>query len=76
MYVEKNISESILGTILSIDGKNKDTYKARLDLEDWGIRKELHLKKCHDRTYVKPHVIFSLTPTDREGFCEFLKSIK
>ena len=52
------------------------TQHARLDLEDWDIRKELHLKKRLEGTYVKPHAIFSLTPIDREGFCEFLKSVK
>ena len=76
MHVEKNISESITGTMLAIDGKSKDTVKARLDLQDWGIRKELHLEKRPNGSYVKPRATFSLTPNDREGFCEFLKSVK
>ncbi|XP_028064213.1 uncharacterized protein LOC114267374 [Camellia sinensis] len=59
-----------------IDGKNKDTDKARMDLEDMGIRKELWLTRHPDGTYVKPRAIFSLTPEEREGFFEFLKSVK
>ncbi|GMP36406.1 hypothetical protein CsSME_00008546 [Camellia sinensis var. sinensis] len=43
MHVEKNFSENDFGTMLGIDGKNKDTDKALLDLEDMGIRKELWL---------------------------------
>lgn len=43
MHIEKNICDNILGTLLSIDGKNKDTDKARLDLEKIKIRKNLHL---------------------------------
>ena len=45
MHVEKNFSENTFGTMLAINGKNRDTDKARLDLEDWGIRQELHLQK-------------------------------
>ncbi|XP_028125035.1 uncharacterized protein LOC114321972 [Camellia sinensis] len=76
MHVEKNFSENIFGTMLGIDGKNKDTDKARMDLEDMGIRKELWLTRRPDGTYVKPRAIFSLTPEEREGFFEFLKSVK
>jgi len=33
MHVEKNVCESILGTLLKIKGKTKDGYKARLDMQ-------------------------------------------
>ena len=33
MHVEKNISESTYGTLLGIEGKNKDTDKAWIDLQ-------------------------------------------
>ena len=32
MHIEKNVCDSLLDTILDIDGKSKDTYKARIDL--------------------------------------------
>ncbi|XP_028095166.1 uncharacterized protein LOC114295170 [Camellia sinensis] len=76
MHVEKNFSENTFGTMLGIDGKNKDTDKARMDLEDMGIRKELWLTRRPDGIYVKPRAIFSLTPDEREGFFESLKSVK
>ncbi|XP_028101245.1 uncharacterized protein LOC114300576 [Camellia sinensis] len=76
MHVEKNFSENVFGTMLGIDGKNKDTDKARMDLEDMNIRKELWLTKNPDGSYVKPRASFSLTPKEREGFFEFLKSVK
>lgn len=41
MHIEKNICESLIATILNIKGKTKDTTKARLDLKDLGIKKEL-----------------------------------
>ncbi|KAJ8629694.1 hypothetical protein MRB53_023017 [Persea americana] len=43
MHIEKNISVALVGTILGIKGKNKDTEKARKDLKNMGIRPELHL---------------------------------
>ncbi|XP_028056155.1 uncharacterized protein LOC114260277 [Camellia sinensis] len=76
MHVEKNFSENVVGTMLGIDGKNKDTDKARMDLEDMNIRKELWLTTNPDGSYVKPRASFSLTPKEREGFFEFLKSVK
>uniref|UniRef100_A0A2N9HD91 DUF4218 domain-containing protein n=1 Tax=Fagus sylvatica TaxID=28930 RepID=A0A2N9HD91_FAGSY len=76
MHVEKNISESTFGTMLGIDGKNKDTDKARMDLKKMNIRQDLHLKERPDGSYVKPQAIFSLTPKERDGFYEFLKSVK
>ena len=36
----------------------------------------MHLEQRPDGSRVKPHAIFSLTPKDREGFCEFLRSVK
>ncbi|XP_028112585.1 uncharacterized protein LOC114310693 [Camellia sinensis] len=65
-----------LDNVTGIDGKNKDTYKARLDLEDMGIRKKQWLTQRPDGSYVKPRAIFSLTPAEREGFFEFLKTVK
>jgi hypothetical protein len=40
MHIEKNICESILGTVLEIEGKCKDNENARLDTEHLGIRQD------------------------------------
>jgi len=45
MHIEKNICENILGTLLNVQGKTKDTTNARLDLHDMKIRPELHLQQ-------------------------------
>ncbi|KAF7116020.1 hypothetical protein RHSIM_RhsimUnG0041600 [Rhododendron simsii] len=76
MHCEKNFSENIVGTMLGIDGKNKDTDKARKDLDDKGIRKDLWLTQRPNRLYVKPFASFALTLKEREAFFEFLKSVK
>ncbi|KAI5334506.1 hypothetical protein L3X38_024639 [Prunus dulcis] len=35
MHVEKNVFDTLVGTILDIEGKTKDIIKARLDLKEW-----------------------------------------
>ncbi|XP_026393683.1 uncharacterized protein LOC113288780 [Papaver somniferum] len=75
MHVEKNICDNIVGTMLGIDGKNKDTEKARLDFEDMNIRKELHLRPKGDK-FEKPPACYTLKPEQRRDFCKFLKSVK
>ncbi|XP_058207214.1 uncharacterized protein LOC131320516 isoform X1 [Rhododendron vialii] len=75
MHIEKNICESVYGTMLSIDGKNKDTYKAREDLKQRGIRPELHLQTTENGSILKPRASYTLDPHQVDGFYEFLKSI-
>ena len=41
MHIEKNVCESIYGTLLHIPGKTKDGLKSRNDLVDMKIRDEL-----------------------------------
>ena len=45
MHIEKNVCDNIVGTLLGQEGKSKDNYKTRLDLQQMGIRRELHPKK-------------------------------
>ncbi|MBV8802557.1 MAG: DUF4218 domain-containing protein [Gammaproteobacteria bacterium] len=75
MHIEKNVFDNILGTLLSIEGKNKDNEKARKDLEAMKIRKELHLKSNNGRFY-KPPACYTLTSQERYGFYQFLKSVR
>ncbi|WMV46610.1 hypothetical protein MTR67_039995 [Solanum verrucosum] len=42
MHIEKNICDNIMGTIMNVEGKIKDTIKTRLDLQELKIRSELH----------------------------------
>ncbi|XP_024200276.1 uncharacterized protein LOC112203559 [Rosa chinensis] len=44
MHTEKNICESLLGTLLNMKGKTKHNPNSRKDLKKMGIRKNLHLK--------------------------------
>ena len=75
MHVEKNMCDNIVGTLLNIDGKTKDTNKAQLDFADMNIRKELHLQ-VQGNKLVKLHACYTLTGVERKEFCKFIKSVK
>ncbi|KAL3615942.1 hypothetical protein CASFOL_040236 [Castilleja foliolosa] len=76
MHIEKNICESILGTLMNVEGKTKDTAKARLDLEDMKIRKELHLINKGNGKYAMPPASYVMTTKERRDFCDFIRSVK
>ncbi|KAL3654822.1 hypothetical protein CASFOL_000608 [Castilleja foliolosa] len=76
MHTENDICESILGTLMNVEGKTKDTVKARLDLEDMKIRKKLHLIKKNNDKYVMPAASYVVTKKERQDFCEFIRSVK
>ena len=44
MHIEKNICDNIIGTLLNIEGKTKDTLKSRIDLTHLGIRQDLQVQ--------------------------------
>ncbi|KAI5337982.1 hypothetical protein L3X38_017253 [Prunus dulcis] len=75
MHVEKNICESIIGTLLLMKGKAKDGIKSRKDLENMGIRKYLHPKKRGKHFYLSaaPH---TLSKKEKETFCWRLANLK
>jgi hypothetical protein len=42
MHVEKNVCKALIATLLDIPGKTKDTLKARMNIEEMKLRKDLH----------------------------------
>ncbi|XP_049362547.1 uncharacterized protein LOC125827267 [Solanum verrucosum] len=77
MHIEKNIVDSILGTLLDIPGKTKDHAKARYDLKEMGIRKNLHPKDTGDNKRTKfAKACFSMTNGEKSVFCGVLKTAK
>jgi hypothetical protein len=75
MHVEKNVCDSVIGTLLNIQGKTKDNANARLDMVKLGIRQELAPKSDGKRTYLPP-ACYTLSKMEKKSFCECLSSIK
>jgi hypothetical protein len=71
MYVEKNMCESLLGTLLNMDRKTKDHGHARVDVKKIGIRLELWLDDSVKGTKLSTSCI-TLSKYEKK-FCGFLK---
>ncbi|CAL2244725.1 unnamed protein product [Prunus armeniaca] len=75
MHVEKNVFDTLMGTILDIEGKTKDMIKARLDLERMGIRRGLWMNRDSDKAR-RDLALFSMKPNDKKEFLKFISSVK
>ena len=75
MHVEKNVCDSLLGTILDND-KSKDTTNARHDLKKMGVRESLWIYEDENGKLMKPHAPYVLTPAQRQHFCQFIKGVR
>jgi hypothetical protein len=59
MHIEKNVLDNIIGTLLGLKGKTKDNYKARLDLEEMGLKGELHPIRTNPNKTILPAACFN-----------------
>ena len=73
MHIEKNVCDNIVSTLMDIEGKTKDTLKARMDLKDLDYRHELHLD-LDGKT--KPFASYTFTKEECTAFCEYVKAVK
>ncbi|CAM8947131.1 unnamed protein product [Rhodiola kirilowii] len=75
MYVEKNICESLLSTLLNILGKTKDGVKARLDMLEMNICTKLAHEPRGQRTYLPPSCT-TLSKSEKTNLCGCLRGVK
>ena len=75
MHIEKNVCDSIIGTLLNIPGKTKDSLASRLDLVEIGVRPELAPQFSEKRTYL-PEACYNLKKEKKRRICETLANIK
>ncbi|XP_058211648.1 uncharacterized protein LOC131323825 [Rhododendron vialii] len=75
MHIEKNLLESIIGTLLNIPGKTKDGVNSRLDLVDKGLWEELAPVIGEKRTYLPP-ACYTLSREEKKIFCTTLLELK
>ncbi|KAK9062153.1 hypothetical protein SSX86_019339 [Deinandra increscens subsp. villosa] len=75
MHIEKNVCESVYGTLLNLPNKTKDGLKARQDLEDLGIKPELQTQVKGNRLYLPP-AIYTLNSSEKHQFYDTLSNIK
>lgn len=77
MDIEKNVYESIYGTLLYIPGKSKDGLKSRMDLLEMKIKGKLvpQVKGNNNRTWLAS-ACYILTKEEKTRFYTALKSTR
>jgi hypothetical protein len=76
MHIEKNVLDNIIGTLLGMKGKTKDNYEARLDLEEMGLRGELHPVRTNHNKTILPASCFTMSNKEKYDFLAILANVK
>ena len=75
MHVEKNVCDSVIGTLLNIQGKMKEGLNTRQDLAEMGIRSQLHPRSNGKKIYLPP-ACHTLSRKEMISFCQCLRRVK
>jgi hypothetical protein len=76
MHVEKNVCEALIGTLLDIPSKTKDTLKACMDLEEMKLRKYPHHETLENGSEKLPTTCYTLSKQEKMSLCNSLHGIK
>ncbi|GKV30649.1 hypothetical protein SLEP1_g39438 [Rubroshorea leprosula] len=69
MHTEKNVFDNTYGTITDQDGKTRDNYKARCDLQDMGLKADLHPKpRSSNNSKLLPKACYQMTAKEKDAF--------
>ncbi|CAN6170165.1 unnamed protein product, partial [Urochloa humidicola] len=75
MHTEKNVYGNVGNTLLAVAKKSKDDLNSRLDLQEMGIRSDLHPQTDGSESYL-PAALYSLSPQEKRIFCQVLKEAR
>ena len=75
MHIEKNICDSVLGTMMNVKEKTKDGPKARKDLQLLDIKHWLHPVNVGGAIQY-PEAPFTLSSDNKKRLCKFLKDLR
>jgi len=75
MHIEKNVCESIFGTLLDIKDKSKDGKNSHDDLQQLGIRKSLWPQEKGKKIFLPP-APHTLSKKEKEILCRVLFTLK
>ncbi|XP_074374466.1 uncharacterized protein LOC141714869 [Apium graveolens] len=75
MHVEKNVCDSLIGTLLNMRHKTKDSAAAHCDMMEMGVRSDLAPQVGVKKTYFPPSP-FTLSKAEKMTFLSSLMSMK
>ncbi len=76
MHIEKNVFDNIFNTVMDVKGKTKDNENARLDLELYCNRPELHLEKLPNNRVRKPKAKYTFSQDQKRAICEWVTKLR
>ncbi|XP_042460417.1 uncharacterized protein LOC122043920 [Zingiber officinale] len=77
MHIEKNICDSLIGTLLDVAGKSKDHAKARFDLIELGVKEKLQPELSLDGEHVVlQKACYAMSRIEKDIFCRAIKGVK
>jgi hypothetical protein len=76
MHMEKNICDSIIGTLLKIPSKTKDSVNARIDCVNYKVHDKLQPYDKDNEHYDFKGVEFLLSVPKRVLFCNFIRGVR
>ncbi|XP_050387393.1 uncharacterized protein LOC126803675 [Argentina anserina] len=77
MHIEKNVCDSVVGTVFGFKDKTKDTLKARKDLQMMNIRPHLWLKQSGSGPTLKmPLAPYRVNPANEKKHFKWFEAIK
>ena len=75
MHAEKNVCDNLIGTLLNMKYKTKDSTASRLDMVEMGLRADLAPQVGEKRTYLPP-APFNLSKKEKKIMLSSLSNIK
>ena len=66
MHIEKNFFNNLFNTVMNVKDKSKDNVNARLDLEIYCRRSELHINELANGKFFKPKTKYTFTLADKQ----------
>ena len=76
MYITKNVTKSLLGTLMQLKCKVKDSLQCRMDLEAMGVRAELHPLTLPNGIKKLPVASWSLETKEKARLLRFFHELK
>ncbi|XP_021754575.1 uncharacterized protein LOC110719903 [Chenopodium quinoa] len=76
MHIEKNVFDSVIGTLLDISQKTKDHVSARRDLVELNLMPELQPRELEDGGEEFPRSRFWMSLEQKCKFCQVFKNAK
>jgi hypothetical protein len=76
MHIIKNVTESLLGTLLQSKAKGKDSLQCRMDLQDMKVRTELHPLTLPVGKKKLPVASWSLQTKEKERLLRLFHELK